>query len=274
MSSKTLTSAFGLPAAASEAEATAHEFSRAGNTFDTVAKSADARVITDLDKFLAGDLRGSKRAGRTEATAVPVGGRAKRIFDIVTSSTALVLLSPVMLAIALCIYVSMGRPIFFRQQRLGFRGRSFACLKFRTMVTGADAALARHLQHNSAAAAEWRVRQKLKDDPRVTTIGQMLRMSSLDELPQLFSILKGDMSCVGPRPILDTEVVRYGDSWKDYVKARPGLTGAWQVSGRNRVGYKVRVRLDRWYVNHWSIWLDLLIVLKTMPAVLRFDDTL
>lgn len=273
MSSETLTSAFDLPQTAGDMEAAAHEFSRAGSAFDAVAKAPDARVIVDIEKFLANETRTSKAAEIAIPAARPIGGRGKRAFDIVAASTALVLLSPVMLVVAVCIYVSMGRPIFFRQKRLGFRGRAFPCLKFRTMVTDADAALKRHLQQSPAAAAEWRARQKLKNDPRVTSLGNMLRMSSLDELPQLISILKGDMSCVGPRPILESEVPRYGDSWQSYVMARPGLTGVWQVSGRNRIGYRARVRLDRWYVKSWSIWLDLAIIAKTMPAVMRFDDT-
>jgi exopolysaccharide production protein ExoY len=210
---------------------------------------------------------------RAEPLPEPVGGLLKRVVDIIIAGTALVLLSPLLLAVAVLIYATMGGPALFPQRRLGFRGRPFKCLKFRTMVRDAEATLRSHLDANPEAAREWSIRQKLQNDPRVTTVGRILRRSSIDELPQLLSVLKGDMSCVGPRPIINDEVARYGRYWKDYMKARPGLTGAWQVSGRNRLSYRRRVALDSQYVRKWSIWRDLLILLKTIPAVLRADDT-
>ncbi len=210
---------------------------------------------------------------RKDATPVPVGGYTKRVLDIVVAGTALVLLSPLLLAVAVLIYTTMGRPIFFPQRRLGFQGQPFACFKFRTMVRDAEAALRSHLANNPDAACEWRVRQKLQNDPRVTTLGRILRRSSIDELPQLWSVLMGRMSCVGPRPVVDDEIDRYGRHWADYVKVRPGLTGAWQVSGRNRLSYRRRVALDKHYVRTWSLWRDLWILVKTIPAVLRADDT-
>jgi exopolysaccharide production protein ExoY len=167
----------------------------------------------------------------------------------------------------------MGRPIFYAQRRVGFGGRSFPCFKFRTMVHDAEAVLLVHLKQNSQAATEWGQRQKLTYDPRVTGLGRILRRSSIDELPQLFGVLQGHMSCVGPRPVLEQESKRYGSYWNDYVRARPGLTGVWQVSGRNRLTYERRVSLDRWYVRKWSIWTDLAILVRTIPAVLRMDDT-
>jgi exopolysaccharide production protein ExoY len=204
---------------------------------------------------------------------VALGSRTKRLVDILTASTALLLLAPLMLMVAGLIYLTMGRPILFSQRRLGFGGVPFACLKFRTMANDAEAALAHHLEHNPEAAREWLAGQKLRDDPRVTAFGRLLRHSSIDELPQLFNVLHGDMSCVGPRPIVEPEISRYGSYWQDYVRARPGLTGVWQVSGRNKVEYKTRVRLDRWYVRRWSLWLDLWLLAKTIPAVMRLDDT-
>jgi exopolysaccharide production protein ExoY len=210
---------------------------------------------------------------RDRAAPQPVGGLTKRVLDIVVAGMALVVLSPLLVAVALLIYATMGRPILFPQRRLGFEGRPFACLKFRTMVHDAETALRSHLDNNPEAAREWRKKQKLQHDPRVTPLGRILRLSSIDELPQLACVLVGRMSCVGPRPIVESEIDRYGEYWKEYVKARPGLTGAWQVSGRNRLSYKRRVALDRHYVRRWSVWRDLGILVKTIPAVLKTDDT-
>jgi exopolysaccharide production protein ExoY len=207
------------------------------------------------------------------ATPQPVGGAAKRTLDILIAGTTIVALAPLLLAVALAIYATMGRPILFPQRRLGFEGRPFPCLKFRTMVKDADSALKSHLANNPEAAREWTATQKLRHDPRVTALGRALRRSSIDELPQLFSVLRGHMSCVGPRPIIDEEVARYGRHWADYIRARPGLTGPWQVSGRNRLSYRTRVALDTRYVRAWSLWRDLWILVRTIPAVLKTDDT-
>ena len=203
----------------------------------------------------------------------PLGGRLKRIIDIFVATTTLLLLSPLMLVVVVLIYVTMGRPIFYAQQRLGFGGKPIPCFKFRTMVNNSGAVLLVHLKYNPGAADEWRQRQKLTNDPRVTELGRLLRRSSIDELPQLFGVLQGHMSCVGPRPVIDQERERYGNYWREYVRARPGMTGAWQVGGRNRLSYETRVSLDRWYVRKWSVWVDLMILAKTIPAVLRMDDT-
>jgi exopolysaccharide production protein ExoY len=167
----------------------------------------------------------------------------------------------------------MGGPVFYWQRRIGFRGRQFDCLKFRTMVSNADSALAAHLEANPAAAREWAQRRKLAHDPRITRLGRLLRQSSIDELPQLVNVLKGDMSCVGPRPVVESELARYGRCRQEYMAARPGLTGAWQVSGRNRLNYRTRIALDRRYVRRWSLWRDIAIIVRTIPAITRFDDT-
>lgn len=203
----------------------------------------------------------------------PIGGRVKRAFDIAISLLALIALAPFMLLIAGLIRLTMGGPAIFSQQRVGFDGSMFTCYKFRTMAVNADEVLSRHLAANPSAAEEWRQTRKLFDDPRVGCVGNVLRKSSLDELPQLLNVLRGEMSIVGPRPIVPSEVRNYGRHAHAYFKARPGLTGMWQVNGRNRLSYRVRVGLDRYYVRNWSIWLDAKVVLKTIPALLSFRDT-
>ncbi len=207
------------------------------------------------------------------AVFTPVGGFGKRATDIVIASMALILIAPLMLAVSALIYLTMGRPVLFAQQRVGANGVSFRCYKFRSMVTNAQEKLAQYLTENPEAARMWQETQKLKDDPRITPLGHILRKTSIDELPQLFNVLRGDMSCIGPRPVLASELQRYGKHAAEYLKAKPGLTGLWQVSGRSNTGYAERVKLDRFYVRRWSFWLDLVILLKTIPALMRLDDT-
>ncbi|WP_425545383.1 sugar transferase [Labrys sedimenti] len=193
----------------------------------------------------------------------------KRVLDIVTASAALVFLLPLFMLLLGVLLVLQGRPIFIRHNRVGRGGALFPCLKFRSMVTNSDEVLREHLTANSAARQEWEETHKLKNDPRITPLGQFLRKSSIDELPQLLNVIRGDMSLVGPRPIVRDEMVRYGAHIEDYLKVRPGLTGLWQVSGRSDVSYQHRVSLDVRYVREWSLWSDIVIILKTIPAVLR-----
>ncbi len=192
---------------------------------------------------------------------------AKRVFDASVALVCLVLLAPLFALVALAIWSVDGGSPFYRHRRLGRDRRSFGCLKFRSMRVDGDAILARHLADNPAARAEWARTRKLKHDPRITPIGQLLRKSSLDELPQLINILRGDMSLVGPRPIVDAEVEKYGEAAPAYFAVRPGLTGAWQVSGRSDTTYAERVRLDRDYVASRSFAGDILIIMRTIPAV-------
>jgi exopolysaccharide production protein ExoY len=196
-----------------------------------------------------------------------VGGGAKRGFDIVAAATAIVLLLPLCCLIAIAIKAWDGGPILYRHRRIGLNGTAFYCLKFRTMVANADQVLVRHLAADSEAAREWREDHKLKSDPRITPLGLSMRKTSIDELPQLLNILKGDMSFVGPRPIVTAEVPKYGDCIDHYLRARPGLTGPWQVSGRNDVDYATRGALDRGYIEEWSFLRDLVIILKTVRVV-------
>nr|WP_245443600.1 sugar transferase [Labrys okinawensis] len=191
------------------------------------------------------------------------------MLDIVTASAALVFLMPLFVLLLGVLLVLQGRPIFIRHNRVGRGGALFPCLKFRSMVTNSEEVLREHLAANSAARQEWEETHKLKNDPRITPLGQFLRKSSIDELPQLLNVIRGDMSLVGPRPIVRDEMVRYGAHIEDYLKVRPGLTGLWQVSGRSDVSYQHRVSLDVRYVREWSLWSDIVIILKTIPAVLR-----
>ena len=177
-----------------------------------------------------------------------------------------------MVLVALLIYSVMSRPILFAHERVGFRGKTFKCYKFRTMVNGAGEKLAAYLYEHPRAAEEWRIYHKLKKDPRITPLGLLLRKASIDELPQLINVLRGDMSCVGPRPVPRDELRRYKSSARYYVRVRPGLTGLWQVSGRSRTTYAYRVALDRTYVSNWSIWVDAKVIIKTVPAVFRFHE--
>jgi len=205
--------------------------------------------------------------------AVAVGGRAKRLIDIAIAGSAFLLLAPLLLVVVLCLRLTLGGSVLFTQRRVGFGGRPFHCFKFRTMVLDGDEVLRRHLKADASAAREWAETQKLKNDPRVTRLGRLLRKSSIDELPQLLNVLRGDMSCVGPRPIVAAELERYRASAREYMAARPGLTGLWQVSGRNRLSYRDRVVLDCVYVRRWSLMLDVMILLRTVNALIRWDET-
>ena len=192
----------------------------------------------------------------------------KRAFDVAVSGSLLVLISPVMLVLAVMVKRD-GGPVFFGHGRIGKNGTVFKCLKFRSMIHNSQAVLERHLAENPEARAEWAADHKLKSDPRVTRFGEFLRSSSLDELPQLINVLKGEMSLVGPRPIVQGEVPKYDRDIAHYYRVSPGITGLWQVSGRNDVTYDQRVQMDSWYVRNWSLWHDVAIMCKTIPALLK-----
>ena len=197
----------------------------------------------------------------------------KRMFDILVASTAIMFCAPLLIAIALLVKTLVGNKCIYRHRRVGRNGLPFHCYKFRSMLPDADHILEAHLKGSPEAALEWRTTHKLKNDPRITRFGRLLRATSLDELPQLFNILRGDMSCVGPRPIVFAELERYGASAGMYFKVRPGLTGLWQVSGRSRLSYAERVALDRYYVTSRSMLVDLTILVRTVPAVMRLAQT-
>jgi Undecaprenyl-phosphate galactose phosphotransferase WbaP len=195
----------------------------------------------------------------------------KRLVDMVASAALLVTLSPVLAIIAILIRTTSKGPVFYGHQRHGRDGRVFRALKFRTMVANADRVLADYLVSHTEYAPEWERTHKLKNDPRITKVGKWLRRSSLDELPQLINILCGQMSLVGPRPIVQQEIARYGRSYELYRQVLPGLTGLWQVSGRNNTTYEERVAYDEHYVHNWSVWLDLYILARTIKVVISAE---
>jgi Undecaprenyl-phosphate galactose phosphotransferase WbaP len=170
--------------------------------------------------------------------------------------------------IAFFIKLDSSGPTLYRQERIGRNGKRFQALKFRTMIVDAEAELAVCFARDENLRLEWELNHKLKNDPRLTRVGAFLRKTSLDELPQLWNVLAGDMSLVGPRPIVAAEMEKYGRVFEDYARVRPGLTGLWQVSGRNDTDYERRIRLDRYYVRNWSVWFDIWILAKTVPVVL------
>jgi undecaprenyl-phosphate galactose phosphotransferase len=198
----------------------------------------------------------------------PIARLAKALFDLAVATLCLIVISPVLLVIALLVRLD-GGPAFYAQRRVGHGGRHFQCLKFRTMVVDAEQKLQKLLSENPGLNNQWCQQQKLDNDPRITRLGRFLRQTSLDELPQLINVVKLQMSLVGPRPIVDSEKTHYGEHIAEYYATRPGLTGLWQVSGRSDTSYKERVRLDVWYVNNWTLWHDIVVLLKTIPAVLK-----
>lgn len=205
---------------------------------------------------------------RVNKSSRPIGGLLKRCIDFMASLVGIIVLLPVLLIVALLIKLTDPGPVLFRHSRIGFQGRPFQCLKFRTMAVDSAARLQRLLEKNEEARKEWEANQKLRDDPRVTRLGAILRSSSIDELPQLFNVLLGQMSLVGPRPIVHAEAERYKHGAYDlYIAAAPGITGLWQVSGRSDTTYEQRVRLDCEYVSSWSLLVDLRIMLKTLVVV-------
>jgi len=197
--------------------------------------------------------------------------RVARILDITLILLAAPYILLAFLLLILAIKLDSKGPVFYRQTRIGRYGRKFYVYKFRTMVENADQILQTYLANSPELRAEWLATHKLKQDPRVTRIGTTLRKLSLDELPQLWNIIIGDMSLVGPRPIVDAEVEKYGKCFDLYIQVRPGLTGLWQVSGRNDTTYEQRVELDEYYILNRSLQLDLQILLKTVFVVLRKD---
>ncbi|MDX2237312.1 MAG: sugar transferase [Hyphomonadaceae bacterium] len=211
------------------------------------------------------------RDARLVQTARRANGWVKRSFDVVASALGLLFVSPVLLTIAILIKLQDGGPVFYGHTRIGRNGRRFTCWKLRSMRMNAAQMLEEHLKADPVAAQEWAATRKLANDPRITKLGEFLRKSSLDELPQLWNVLKGEMSLVGPRPVTREELDMYGKQRRFYLLVRPGITGLWQVSGRSRATYDRRIELDRQYLEAWSFLRDIEILLLTIPAVLSRD---
>src|SRR5450631_2430608 len=202
----------------------------------------------------------------------PVGSSGKRLIDIALAGFGIVLLCPLMLLCLVACLLSSPGPALFGHRRVGFQGKHFLCFKFRTVVINGDEVLREYLASHPAANAEWEASQKLRFDPRVTAIGSMLRKTSLDEIPQLFNVLRGDMSIVGPRPVTEEELIKYSTRVGSYLACRPGITGLWQVSGRSGTTYRKRVAYDTHYARHWSMILDARIIVATISVLLESDN--
>ncbi len=213
------------------------------------------------------DLGGVVGVHLRERLLIPSQRATKRVFDLLLASLVSIALLPLLLAIAIAVKCTSKGPVIFGHRRIGLGGEYFKSLKFRTMVENADQVLETYLAAHPELREEWERDHKLKNDPRITCIGSFLRKSSLDELPQLLNVLRGEMSLVGPRPIVDAEIEKYGDAFDTYRRVRPGITGLWQISGRNNTTYPERVGFDRFYVRNWSPWYDLYILIRTIKTV-------
>lgn len=199
--------------------------------------------------------------------ARPLNRLIKTVVDYGLTIVGTIIISPILLFIAAWIYKDSPGQVIFKHVRIGKNGKPFPCYKFRTMCLDAQQKLDDLLKKDPAARAEWEKDFKLKNDPRITRSGAFLRRTSLDELPQLLNVLKGEMSLVGPRPVIQDELARYGEFVDDYLMVKPGITGMWQVNGRSDTTYDERVQMDSWYVRNWSMWLDLMLLWRTVKAV-------
>ena len=214
-------------------------------------------------------FRPRRLRARRSGLAIGLNGEFfKRAFDILFSLTVLIVFSPVYLGLALLILCGSPGSVFYIQERVGKDYKPFKCIKFRTMIPNADRVLAEMMAKSPQMRAEFEQDFKLKHDPRITWIGNFLRMTSLDEFPQFWNVLKGDMSVVGPRPLVPEELYKYGKSIDKVLTIRPGITGLWQVSGRNDIPYPRRIQIDLYYVTFKNVWMDLWIVIKTVGVVI------
>lgn len=229
-------------------------------------------IMPSLDSFPCMWLDAVEAARRpalavTNRLALPTSYAVKRGFDLTVTLSLGIVLLPLFACLWLLVRCTSRGPVFYGQQRIGRRGRRFTAWKFRTMVPNAASVLDDYLAQHPELSTEWEATHKLKNDPRVTTVGHWLRVLSLDELPQIWNVIVGEMSLVGPRPIVSEEIDKYADRYRHYMQVLPGVTGMWQVSGRNNTTYEERVDLDAYYVENWSLWLDLYILACTVKVV-------
>lgn len=238
----------------------------ASSSFRSVIVIPDLGGVTN-SVVVARDMAGTFGFEIKQNLLDPWARRTKRVLDLLGAGFGGLLISPLLLLMVLIIKLDSPGPAIFSQQRLGAGERHFRCWKFRTMNLNAERMLEDYLQEDPDLQAEWEHNQKLRRDPRVTRAGRFLRETSLDELPQLWNVLRGDMSLVGPRPIVDAEVEKYGEMYRLYRRVTPGISGFWQVSGRSDTTYEERVAMDVYYVRNWSVWLDLVILARTGGSV-------
>jgi len=249
------------------------------------SQASDARLAgvtsgAESSKALLGDFpadvgHSTHRAGTASTRHLPASlfryRVVKRVFDIALVILAMPVLLPLLLLIALVVRLNSPGPVFFSHRRICRDGAFFSMWKFRTMCVNSSDVLEQHLARNPGARAEWNKTHKLRVDPRITSVGHFLRRYSLDELPQVWNVLSGRMSLVGPRPIVAAEVEKYAGCFDFYCRVKPGVTGLWQVSGRSKLTYDERVALDCDYVNHWSLLKDLRILFRTFRSVVNQD---
>jgi Undecaprenyl-phosphate galactose phosphotransferase WbaP len=212
-------------------------------------------------------IAGTTGLGVKERLLLPLPRFIKRLMDLVLVLAGGIVIVPLLVSIAIAIKLTSPGPVFYRQRRLGTDNTSFWAWKFRSMVSDADEVLHDYLQSNEEARREWELDHKLKHDPRVTSVGRLLRKTSLDELPQLWNVLRSEMSLVGPRPIVNAEISKYDSTYRLYSRVKPGITGLWQISGRNDTTYQQRVNYDGYYARNWSPWLDIYILVRTIKVV-------
>jgi Undecaprenyl-phosphate galactose phosphotransferase WbaP len=221
------------------------------------------------DEFLDVSVTSARQsAQQREVQLTRVGAGVKRGLDFALATTLLLLFAPVLAILALGVRLTSKGPVFFAQDRIGQSGRTFRFFKFRSMVQNSEEIFSSFLDSDPEARSQWQTYQKLERDPRITWFGQFIRKTSLDELPQIWNVLKGDMSIVGPRPCMPSQKSLYGQHWPYYCAVKPGITGLWQVSGRNWLTYEQRVQLDVAYVKRWCLSADLRILLRTVQVVL------
>jgi Undecaprenyl-phosphate galactose phosphotransferase WbaP len=247
-------------------EQLAHMVSVASECFRSVMIVPNLNGVTN-SAVVARDFAGTLAVEIKQNLLDPWSQGLKRALDLVGTVFGGVLISPLVFVIAVLIQLDSPGPAFYGHQRVGAAGKHFLCWKFRTMHVNAERLLDEHLQGSPVLRAEWEENQKLRDDPRVTRVGRFLRHTSLDELPQLWNVLRGEMSLTGPRPIVDAEVQKYGKVYELYKRIRPGMSGLWQVGGRSDTSYAERVEMDAYYVRNWSVWLDLIILARTVKCV-------